>query len=47
MGCDQALFNEAHLVSFITELGFKFIKSEDSQIPTAAYLSKLFLFVKE
>lgn len=47
MGCDQALFDEAHLVAFITEQGFKLIKSEDSQIPTGAFLSKLFLFVKE
>lgn len=47
MGCDQALFDEAHLVAFITNQGFKFIKSEDSQIPTGAFLSKLFLFVKE
>lgn len=47
MGCEQALFDEAHLVEFITKQGFKFIKSEDSQIPTGAYISKLFLFVKE
>ncbi len=47
MGCDQALFDEAHLVEFITQQGFKLIKSEDSQIPTGAFISKLFLFVKE
>lgn len=47
MGCNQALFDEAHLVEFITQQGFKFIKSEDSQIPTGAFLSKLFLFIKE
>ncbi len=47
MGCNQALFDEAHLVEFITQQGFKFIKSEDSQIPTGAFLSKLFLFVKQ
>jgi SAM-dependent methyltransferase len=47
MGCNQVLFDEAHLVEFITKQGFKFIKSEDSQIPTGAYISKLFLFVKE
>lgn len=47
MGCNQALFDEAHLVEFITQQGFKFIKSEDSQIPTGAFLSKLFLFAKE
>jgi SAM-dependent methyltransferase len=47
MGCDQPLFDEAHLVSFITEQGFRFIKSEDSQIPTGAYISKLFLFEKQ
>ncbi|MFN3489039.1 MAG: class I SAM-dependent methyltransferase [Emticicia sp.] len=46
-GCNQALFDEAHLVSFVTEQGFKFIKSEESQILTGAFLSKLFLFVKE
>lgn len=46
MGCEQALFDEAHLVEFITQQGFKLIKSEDSQIPTGAFLSKLFLFVK-
>lgn len=47
MGCDQALFDEAHLVEFITRQGFKFIKSEDSQIPSGSFLSKLFLFVKQ
>lgn len=46
MGCDQALFDEAHLVEFITQQGFTLIKSENSQIPTGAFLSKLFLFVK-
>ena len=47
MGCNQALFDEAHLIAFITQQGFKFIKSEDSQILTGAFLSKLFLFIKE
>jgi ubiquinone/menaquinone biosynthesis C-methylase UbiE len=47
MGCNQALFDEEHLVSFITEQGFKFIKSEDSQIPTGAFISKLFFFIKD
>jgi hypothetical protein len=46
MGCNQALFDEAHLVEFITQQGFKFIKSKDSPIPSGAFISKLFLFVK-
>lgn len=47
MGCDQALFDEMNLISYIAKQGFKFIKSEDSQIPTGAFISKLFVFEKE